>query len=380
MDSSYILIVSLCIAVLVLLAVMATQLAARRKTDRMPPSWIMFVPIVVTALGIMFILALQLAKKPAEPGASLALPEFPLIQREPVSQSPDNEPGPTEICADRLQSTDDQNRYYIKKDICLTGYDRIDNLIAAEVETLEDDFLKQINSPEAMPLSIQFALDLRTEESHFDRLPAIQSIKLVVYKGVGGAHPGQEFRTWTFDRLTDRLIDFDLLFQEEHNPLWTIYPLVKAQLMSLPYADERMIDAGTGDDDAENYRHFTIENDQLVFYFEPGQVAAQAAGAQRVALPLADLQVILRPPFLNLGESPDEDGLVDADFISLDELVADCEDQGGNWLPEHDECEYVGQDWCEEYGATFLECESACRHQPDAQVCTLQCVPVCRFE
>ena len=56
-----------------------------------------------------------------------------------------------------------------------------------------------------------------------------------------------------------------------------------------------------------------------------------------------------------------------------------CEESGGTWLPEHNECEYTGKQWCDEKDGEWKECESACRHDPEAEMCTMQCVPVCQF-
>ncbi len=57
-----------------------------------------------------------------------------------------------------------------------------------------------------------------------------------------------------------------------------------------------------------------------------------------------------------------------------------CQESGGNWLWEHQECEYIGEEFCDQIGGIFLPCESACRHDPDADFCTMQCVPVCKLE
>jgi hypothetical protein len=51
----------------------------------------------------------------------------------------------------------------------------------------------------------------------------------------------------------------------------------------------------------------------------------------------------------------------------------------GNWLPETQECEGMSKEQCEELGGTFNECASACRNNPTAEVCTMQCVIVCQF-
>jgi len=56
-----------------------------------------------------------------------------------------------------------------------------------------------------------------------------------------------------------------------------------------------------------------------------------------------------------------------------------CAFAGGTWLADFSQCEYVDQEWCEYNGGVFSECESACRNNPEAEVCTLQCVPVCQF-
>lgn len=56
-----------------------------------------------------------------------------------------------------------------------------------------------------------------------------------------------------------------------------------------------------------------------------------------------------------------------------------CRNEGGVWVSKYEECENLSKDWCNRQRGTFLECESACRHDPDAEVCTMQCVPVCKF-
>lgn len=66
-------------------------------------------------------------------------------------------------------------------------------------------------------------------------------------------------------------------------------------------------------------------------------------------------------------------------FIEGERFSQTCGIEGANWVDEYSECEYVPQDWCEQMGGQYLECESACRHD-DAEICTMQCVPVCKFK
>ena len=62
------------------------------------------------------------------------------------------------------------------------------------------------------------------------------------------------------------------------------------------------------------------------------------------------------------------------------DLAQLCADNSGNWVVEFNECESGNQNgWCEEAGGEFQECESACRNNPEATICTMQCVQVCQF-
>lgn len=54
-----------------------------------------------------------------------------------------------------------------------------------------------------------------------------------------------------------------------------------------------------------------------------------------------------------------------------------CVEMGGEWIPEASECEYISQEDCTMLGGEFNECGSACRNDPEAQMCTMQCVPYC---
>lgn len=60
-----------------------------------------------------------------------------------------------------------------------------------------------------------------------------------------------------------------------------------------------------------------------------------------------------------------------------------CEQSGGTWLEEHNECEAASggldEAACSELGGTVIECASACRHDPSAQGCIEVCINVCKF-
>lgn len=60
-------------------------------------------------------------------------------------------------------------------------------------------------------------------------------------------------------------------------------------------------------------------------------------------------------------------------------LEGSCLSFDGTWIADANECENMPQSMCEDLGGTFNECASACRNDPDAEICTMQCVQVCQF-
>lgn len=57
-----------------------------------------------------------------------------------------------------------------------------------------------------------------------------------------------------------------------------------------------------------------------------------------------------------------------------------CNSRGGQWSEKVRECLGVDKNVCESIGGQFNECASACRNNPEAQVCTMQCVQVCSIK
>lgn len=54
-----------------------------------------------------------------------------------------------------------------------------------------------------------------------------------------------------------------------------------------------------------------------------------------------------------------------------------CEENGWIFIEEFNECEWLSEETCNEAGGEFNECASACRNNPEAEICTMQCVLVC---
>ena len=57
-----------------------------------------------------------------------------------------------------------------------------------------------------------------------------------------------------------------------------------------------------------------------------------------------------------------------------------CVENSGNWIDSVHECEDISRESCDLLGGHFNECASACRNDPEAEMCTMQCVLVCEFD
>ena len=53
--------------------------------------------------------------------------------------------------------------------------------------------------------------------------------------------------------------------------------------------------------------------------------------------------------------------------------------EGNTWVAEHQECEFMNEKSCSDLGGEFNACASACRNDPEAEICIMMCVPVCSF-
>ncbi len=56
-----------------------------------------------------------------------------------------------------------------------------------------------------------------------------------------------------------------------------------------------------------------------------------------------------------------------------------CENAQGVYDNQWQECSGIDATTCNKIGGDFVECGSACRHNPDAEICTMQCVIYCQM-
>lgn len=63
----------------------------------------------------------------------------------------------------------------------------------------------------------------------------------------------------------------------------------------------------------------------------------------------------------------------------IEQLELLCIENDGTWVEGFNECEFISQEVCEFSGGEFIECGSACRNDPNTEMCTMQCVPYCEY-
>lgn len=104
----------------------------------------------------------------------------------------------------------------------------------------------------------------------------------------GGAHPNSGYTTFTFDVANDTQIMLEDLFVDGNIPWDTISTFVQGDLNSrlTDMTDSATIELGTGTN-PDNYKSWALTSDSLIFFFDPYQVAAYAAGPQQSAIPLS---------------------------------------------------------------------------------------------
>jgi len=76
---------------------------------------------------------------------------------------------------------------------------------------------------------------------------------------------------------------------------------LKEQLYEDEWVDDPWIEEGAGPDSV-NFSAWTLTDDSIIFYFDPYQVAAYAAGPQQVELTFSELYALLKEPWASKGK------------------------------------------------------------------------------
>jgi len=132
-----------------------------------------------------------------------------------------------------------------------------------------------------------------TTEQHSSGQPPhnTRSVVLKFFQDLGGAHPSTWYKAFNYNLGAARPITFDTLFAPGTTPLDSIFPLVQRDLERQNPLGAAILPS-TGHDPS-HYQNFAITDDQLIFYFAPGEMLpafagpAQAQVARNAIPPLA---------------------------------------------------------------------------------------------
>lgn len=125
-----------------------------------------------------------------------------------------------------------------------------------------------------------------------------------------------------------------------------------------------------------------IENADI--YFRIGNIPFEKAHLETIQSINPDLIIVDTSENVPLRHfEEDEDHLHEPTDDNQDEeqesVDAQCQELGGEWLAQYNECEGLSGMHCRLLEGEYRECESACRHIQGASFCTDACVQVCVF-
>ncbi len=128
-----------------------------------------------------------------------------------------------------------------------------------------------------------------TSEDHTSGQPPhnTRSVVLKFFQDLGGAHPSTWYKAFNYNLGTKQPITFDTLFAPGTTPLDTIFPIVQRELEHQS-ALAAAITQSTGLDPS-HYQNFAITDDQLIFYFTPGELLPSIAGAPQAQVPRSSI-------------------------------------------------------------------------------------------
>jgi len=167
----------------------------------------------------------------------------------------------------------------------------VDEVIKKAIDVKVDDFKNSLS--ESTPTD-QF-LNISFFSSNYSR--NIYSIKYtIIYSG--GIHPIEDVQCNTYDLDKSRELLISDIFKGDSSYLNKLSELVYAELIKDSDVDISWAKEGTTPK-IENFKNFTLDKENIVFYFAPGAVASNTSGVKEAKLHLSALKYFLNNQFIN---------------------------------------------------------------------------------
>lgn len=110
-----------------------------------------------------------------------------------------------------------------------------------------------------------------------------RSVVLKFFQDVGGTRSSIWYKAFNYNLGTKQPITFDTLFPPGTTPLDAIFPIVQRDLERQTPLGAAILPS-TGHDPS-HYQNFAITDDQLIFYFAPGEVLPAFGGPAQAQVP-----------------------------------------------------------------------------------------------
>jgi hypothetical protein len=141
----------------------------------------------------------------------------------------------------------------------------------------------QTSGPRDQP----YQLEATTEQHSAGQPPHnTRSVVLKFFQDVGGSHTSTWYKAFNYNLGTKQPITFDNLFApgpKPSEPLDTIFPLVQRDLERQNALGAAILPSSGRD--PSHYQNFAITDDQLIFYFAPGEMLPAFAGPSQAEVP-----------------------------------------------------------------------------------------------
>jgi Protein of unknown function (DUF3298) len=110
-----------------------------------------------------------------------------------------------------------------------------------------------------------------------------RSVVLKLFQDLGGAQPSTWYKAFNYNLGAQQPITFDNLFPPGSTPLDSIFGIVQRELQRQNALGAAILPS-TGLDPS-HYQNFAITDDQLIFYFAPGEMLPAFAGPVQAQVP-----------------------------------------------------------------------------------------------
>jgi hypothetical protein len=143
----------------------------------------------------------------------------------------------------------------------------------------------QTSSQTSGTRDVPYQMEVTSEQFHSGQPPGgTRSVVVKVFEDLGGPRPSTSYKGFNYDLGAQKPITFDTLFAPNTKPLDSIYPIVQREVGRQTGFGAAIL-PGSGLD-SSHYQNFAITDDELIFYFAPGELLpASIAGATQVHVP-----------------------------------------------------------------------------------------------